>query len=440
MSQSVSHCDHAPGSGAPIPVGEPNEVPGGVDGARVSLQSLHGGSGRNDGQATSQRTVSQQWVGQGTAVHRRHDADSPCAYALDGAAVEIVDWQCRQIHGGSGGIAELYRLNGSACDQRKMTPWSLILKVIRRQPDRLDPSHWGYWKREALAYQSGLLDDLPGGLAAPRCFSVTEQPGGGSWLWLEEVSDELRVHWPLEHYGIVVRHLGRFNGPHLAEGTTECSPWLGREWLRRCIDREAQAITQLPRLLGHPLGQRGLPGDDGEALVRLWNTRETFYEALSCLPQTLCHRDALRRNLFARHQQDGSDETVAIDWADVSQGAIGEEIVPLVLATLQFAEIDPAKVAELGRIVFEGYLGGLCDSGWQGDPREVRLGYAAGAIRHALAGFTDALLVMLDEEHYAYWEQAYGCPLEEVADRFAQNRRFVFCLLEEARELLDSRS
>jgi hypothetical protein len=38
-------------------------------------------------------------------------------------------------------------------------------RTSERQPGTSD---LGHWKRESLAYQSGLLDDLPGELAAPR--------------------------------------------------------------------------------------------------------------------------------------------------------------------------------------------------------------------------------------------------------------------------------
>jgi hypothetical protein len=32
------------------------------------------------------------------------------------------------------------------------------------------------WDREALAFRSGLLDDLPAGLDAPCCFAIGERP------------------------------------------------------------------------------------------------------------------------------------------------------------------------------------------------------------------------------------------------------------------------
>ena len=53
------------------------------------------------------------------------------------------------------------------------------------------------WNRELLAYLSGLLDDLPGDLAAPRYLGGAEHAGRVTWLWLEEVSDDRGRAWPL---------------------------------------------------------------------------------------------------------------------------------------------------------------------------------------------------------------------------------------------------
>jgi hypothetical protein len=53
---------------------------------------------------------------------------------------------------------------------------SLILKAVGPASGSLEPSTWGYWKREALVYQSGLLNDLPGDLITPRCLGIVENP------------------------------------------------------------------------------------------------------------------------------------------------------------------------------------------------------------------------------------------------------------------------
>ena len=101
--------------------------------------------------------------------------------ALGSDTVEVVDWKAEQHHV-SATRARIFRMSGSARDQGQEVPWSLILKIAPVVDDRVDPPGTHYWKREALAYESGLLEDLPGGIAAPRCLDVVEQPGGEFWL------------------------------------------------------------------------------------------------------------------------------------------------------------------------------------------------------------------------------------------------------------------
>src|SRR5688500_6530622 len=93
---------------------------------------------------------------------------------------ELDRWECRplryaQVSPTSGG---LYRVAGAARVDGIPQPWSLILKTVREPEDGpgLAPDHYQYWKRELLAYRSGLLDDLPGELAAPRCYGAGELP------------------------------------------------------------------------------------------------------------------------------------------------------------------------------------------------------------------------------------------------------------------------
>jgi hypothetical protein len=77
--------------------------------------------------------------------------------------------------------------------------WFLILKVLSRPTVRSQPAAWDYWRREADAHQAGTLDDLPGGLVAPRCWGISEQPEGECSIWLD-VKDDVGPQWPLEHY------------------------------------------------------------------------------------------------------------------------------------------------------------------------------------------------------------------------------------------------
>jgi hypothetical protein len=108
--------------------------------------------------------------------------------ALNSETTELKDWECQQLHGGIGMGTAIYRFAGQGRDQGQKVPWSLILKTLCPAEDNANVSAWNYYKREADAYQSGWLDNLPSGLAAPRCFGVVEHRDGTCWIWLEAVA------------------------------------------------------------------------------------------------------------------------------------------------------------------------------------------------------------------------------------------------------------
>jgi hypothetical protein len=358
--------------------------------------------------------------------------------ALNRPTVEVTNWDYEQLHGGAGAGNAVYRFSGQGRKGQQKISWSLILKTIRPAEANRDASAWNYYRREPDAYQSGWLDDLPGGLAAPRSFGVIEHPDGTCWIWLEDITDEIGSHWPLEQYGVVARHLGQFNGAYLVDRPMPSWPWLSSGWWRKYIAESAPAIPLIRDSLGHPLVRRGWPGDASERLFRLWEERGLFLDALDRLPQTLCHLDLFRRNLFARKTADGDDQTVVIDWSYVGRGAIGQELVPLVLAGVAFNEVDFAQAQALEDIAFDGYLEGLHQAGWRGDPRQVRLGYTAASLRYRFAELGNAMSLILDESQHSWAERVFGRPMEEIEDHWAQVGKMVDSLTDEARGLMDT--
>jgi hypothetical protein len=351
----------------------------------------------------------------------------------------VLDWECKQLHGGAGSGNAVYRFAGQGRDGESEISWSLILKTARPEGDNVHLSAWNYYKREADAYRSGWLDDLPGSLAAPRCFAVTEYQDGSCSIWLEDVEEEVGSHWPLEHYGVIARHLGQFNGAYLADRPLPSWAWLSSRWLRQVIENSASAMPLLRDSLDHALIRRWLPGDAAHRYFRLWKERGVYLDALDRLPQTLCHFDIFRRNLFARRTAGGNHRTVAVDWAFAGKGALGEELVPLILGSILFYEVGLDEAQALEEVAFEGYLRGLREAGWRGAPREVRLGYAAaGSLRYQFNDAERWLALALDENLHPMILQMWGRPIEEVIDHGAQVGSLSFHLADEARELMDA--
>ncbi|MEM7132380.1 MAG: phosphotransferase [Chloroflexota bacterium] len=355
----------------------------------------------------------------------------------------VAEWHYQRIYGGAGDVGDVlsavYRFAGTVHVEDKQMDWSLILKVVGTTADDDDPTQPRYWKREVLAYESGQLTDLPGGLKAPRFYGTFRFSEKVIGLWLEDLADDIGAEWPLSHYCVVARHLGQFNGSFGAQSEPYPKPWYCQDHYQH-IRRAKQAgrkFDELRAAVDDPKTKRWfLHDDDMHGMLRLWEERSLFLNALDHPPQTLVHGDAFRRNLFARKSASGQYETVAIDWTYVGTAAIGFELASLVHGTLIFSEVGIADARELDQIVFEGYLSGLQDAGWQGDPRQVRLGYTASSAMIFGLGYG---AFKLNESTYPWLEQAFGLPIDKFMRLGAELNRFFLELADEARLQLDNR-
>lgn len=342
---------------------------------------------------------------------------------------EIIDWKMEALYGGGSLNSEIHRFSGTARDGGEILPWSLILKIIRSPDGQDDQASLSYWKREALAYRSGLLDHLPGRICAPRCFGTVEQSDLEMWLWMEEIIDESSASWSLDHYGNVARQLGQFNAAGFGKQPQFAQPWLTKGVLRAWVGDTAPEIP--PTILLNPFVARVWPNDIYEWMLRVWAEHDAWIENIERQPQTFAHLDAFRRNMFSRRDQQNNLQTVMIDWAFAGSAAAGEEIAPLVAASLNFLEFDSAQAKNLDQVVFEGYLEGLRESGWHGDPRAVRTTYAVSSILRLCIGVSGVAFMVADESQHSLLEQIFGHPLEELLDVWANTNRFLFHLADE---------
>lgn len=315
----------------------------------------------------------------------------------------LTDHSLARLAGGTGeGSQGIFRLSGTGMDAGQGVSWSLILKILVPPSDLSSqavhsPSGFAYWKREAEALASGLLDGLPRGLSAPSCYEVSPQPDGSVWLWMEDVHKD-PVNWTVTRYAETARRLGAWQGQYLRGKPLPKAEWLTPStWNRDFVEENRGSIELLQRSLDEPWVSYAYPPVKLSEMLWAWQEREVFYRILERLPQVFCHRDLFGRNLMERKGNGaGQSETVLIDWAYAGIGALGEELVPLVQATYLWGEVRRGSYQELEKAVFSGYVEGLQESGWRGDPRLVRLGYAAAsALRYSIGtirfGFTSLL-------------------------------------------------
>lgn len=298
--------------------------------------------------------------------------------AFDDKPASVLTWAAQPLDGGFSGSA-VYRVQGQAQFAKQRASWSFILKILSPATGGQAPTDFDYWQREALLYQSGVLAELPPTLVAPHCFAVVEMDHNERWLWLEDMGPASEVEWPLQRYGLAARHLGQFNGAYLVGRPLPSPPWLRATDVGERLALAEPGIQELPQLRHNPAFAELLAEDRVERMLHLWHERAHLLAGLAHLPQTLCHRDAFRHNLLARHDASGRDQTVAFDWGMAGLGVLGEELVPLFAATLSFVAVPLEQIPELDAVIFAGYVAGLRDAGWQGDERTARFGFTASA-------------------------------------------------------------
>ncbi len=312
----------------------------------------------------------------------------------------------------------LYCVSGRGYDERGERPWSVVLKILNSD-NVSDQRHWAYWKREVLAYQSGLLASLPAPLAAPRCYGVREVEGG-AWIWMEHIVEAGERRWGLAEYALAAQHLGAFGGAYLTGTPLPDVPWLSDgffasafapdDWWAPHMDPSQPGNTW-----ENPMTQRWYPEPAKGWTIGLWSEVQRFTAAMDRLPQVFSHLDAHRRNLMLRAGADGQPETVAIDWAFSGRGPVGADAAALVFTSLFYFEREPATAAELERAVLDGYRAGLRSAGWEVDERLLRLGYTAQVAMSSAAILPGWTGFMLTEPVVGETTRQMGRSPDEIA-------------------------
>jgi hypothetical protein len=274
-------------------------------------------------------------------------------------------------------LRALYRWSGRALVDRAEREWSLILKAWLRDPKTDQPTTWNYWKREFLAYSSGMLEGIPG-IGAPRLLGAVDQ-GEVAFLWLEDVR-EAEPRWETDRYVLAARHLGRFNGAYVADLPLPDADFLTRTYLRSWTNWIPWLDSaRSTKSWSHPIVAAAIPTPPIERLERLYLRVAFLFDRLEALPQTLSHLDAWRANLIGARSGTGEDRTVAIDWSFVGMAPAGQDVAILVGGSHIWLDAEPDQLATMSARAFAAYVDGLREAGWRGDDRVVRFAYAASA-------------------------------------------------------------
>jgi hypothetical protein len=258
-----------------------------------------------------------------------------------------------------------------------------ILKIARPpHPERAhmswptsdDPSHWNYWRREVLGYQTGLAATAyqDAGIAVARMLDVIEREDESVELWLEEVGGAAGFAWQVPRLARFAYQLGVGQARWI--GRVPHDAWLSRRWLAQYSAEGPSRSVRVTHDMWDSPQAAVWPTAVRAGLARLWAERARVLAAAESFARTLCHLDVWPSNLVDAH-----GTSVLLDWSFVGEGAIGEDVANLIVDSCADGLMDMALLPQIAHSCLESYIEGLRDGGWSGSADLVRSAVAACA-------------------------------------------------------------
>jgi len=347
----------------------------------------------------------------------------------------LTSWQVERLS--DKGIVNpdgLFRFRGTGFDpdqKENERTWTVVLKNLQAPPEEVDVTNIWYWKREFLAFQSGLLNELPeGGVKAPRFYGSFEQENR-VWLWMEYIRDIDPPRWSLQRFTDAALRLGRLNGAYLNGRSLPGYPWLSRDQgITWTMDMSPEGVWD------HPGVHQMFSPENLQRFRRLWKERERFFQAYHDLPQVFGHCDSGRRNHLFCLNSTGEEEMVSIDWAWCGIAPLGWDLTMLLPNSALLYEMEPEDLPGVEETAFPAYLEGLRSAGWQGDTRLVRLGYCVCSTLFPLLPSARGVTLWYGDETQTSILQM-GCSYNEAAPGWRILNEYLLNLGEEALSLME---
>jgi hypothetical protein len=354
----------------------------------------------------------------------------------------------------------LFRISGTARrSSGDITPWLVVLKVVG-DADLIDtgychePTDWNYWKREALAFRSGLLDGWPGPLWPVRAYAVDDVAEDEVWIWLQACGDARAKTFAAPGTLASTAHdLGVFAAQWApAPPNRDQYPWLAHRW----VDGWVRTFRALG--VDHAVGHDGcwttallrdvLTGSTRRRAAEVLTAADLLQQRLASLPLTLAHHDTQWSNAFPAEESGLVAGTVMIDWSFLGLAPVGTDLGLHVAGNLTSGAVNPDRAADHDRSATDAYLRGLREHGWAGPSEAVLFARAASASLVAVTWVTAQVswlcpeMISMIGSGMSSWPQTVAQRLHTdvatVMAGWATTFDFVLDLGDEAMRLLDT--
>ena len=353
----------------------------------------------------------------------------------DRSAHVVGQQRCEPIAGLSMGLGTLalVRLQGNADTGSGLKPWSVVIKVIEIVDDVESIDRMVSPEREISAYRAGDFDGGESGMRAAHCYRIDQPSRSQVWLWIEDLSDWTGPSWNLKEYTRASEDVGLFTA-YWAANSPPSKLDLPRHiginrftWANIARLADLDTDSELNRRI-----QSILPRSSYIASQKLSDAVAQASPVVGTGRNQLVHGDCHPRNIFLSPPEETNQETVAIDWAGIGLGPIGNDIGTLVGSGMSWGENEFQMLFRSERELFEAFFSGLGKGGWQGSRDFVRLSYLSNVCGYGM--YFGAIAVILSEERSRrdfFLERSGECTAEDAFQKYVTRLELLETLADE---------
>jgi hypothetical protein len=265
-----------------------------------------------------------------------------------GTKIICVDFQTKQLHGGTLGDVQLVTGNATTTDGGKL-PYNIVSKTQKKWERYSDP---GSWRREYDFYKSNFGALFSESFRWPACYHVEmNEEENETQIWVEYIDGVSGLDLTGDMYERAAEELGRFQGklyaeqPAFLQNLTNLSKV---EYMKNCYlqYRSWKRVYDYIRS-----SDCEIPKHICKMLIDIDESADKIFNRIEKLPIVLCHRDFWVANIF---YSDG--KTILIDWDTTGWGYIGED-----MASLIADEADIEHMVEYYRRCIPAYYKGYSE-------------------------------------------------------------------------------
>ncbi len=329
----------------------------------------------------------------------------------------------------------IVRCSGTASVGGQTGGWSCVVKVIDPSVEANVAAAWNDPTFEEKVYELGLLQDTGAPFRPARCFRVSRPDENVKLFWLEDLGGAPQPPWSLDLYLGAARHIGEFNGRMALD-----PPDLPFELpvdvhrARRTASRHYANMDSLLELRSDPLVRTALGDVQVDTVIELSTLWGQVHEVSPRLPHGVVFGDCHARNLFPLEE-----ETVAVDWAGLAVDPIGADVSVLIGSGLSWSIDEALMVVQNERQIFDAYVDGLRQAGWDGEYEDVRRAFFTHFPLYL--SFSALLPVWIrsggTKQQREFLEARFGAALEELPGRMPPLSAHIPSYAEELRRLLE---